>query len=231
MDQPGAAPPPGCPPGLQPLLSMDHLMVCQKTEMLEVFSGFEGANKYEVKTGKEGQVMFYAKEDNDCCTRMVCGNSRPFEMNIMNTQGQEVMRLDRPLRCSSCWYPCCLQKVEVQSPPGTVIGTVEQEWSICDIKLAIKNEGGDTVLMLKKSTCCICDSNCCQDVDFPILTMDDNPQEVGKISKQWTGVMKEAFTDADNFGVNFPVDLDVKIKATLMAAVFLIDFMYFEKDD
>ena len=83
---------------------MDHLMVCQKTEMLEVFSGavdtdvltrgdsivacsgFEGANKYEVKTGKEGQVMFYAKEDNDCCTRMVCGNSRPFEMNIMNTQ-------------------------------------------------------------------------------------------------------------------------------------------------
>jgi len=55
--------------------------------------------------------------------------------------------------------------------------------------------------------------------------------EVGKISKQWTGVMKEAFTDADNFGVNFPVDLDVKIKATLMAAVFLIDFMYFEKDD
>ena len=49
-------------------------------------SGFEGANKYEVKTGKEGQVMFYAKEDNDCCTRMVCGNSRPFEMNIMNTQ-------------------------------------------------------------------------------------------------------------------------------------------------
>ena len=46
------------------------------------------------------------------------------------------------------------------------------------LRLAIKNEGGDTVLMLKKSTCCICDSNCCQDVDFPILTMDDNPQEV-----------------------------------------------------
>ena len=25
--------------------------------------------------------------------------------------------------------------------------------------------------------------------------------------------MKEAFTDADNFGVNFPVDLDVKVKS------------------
>ena len=55
------------------------------------------------------------------------------------------------------------------------------------------------------------------------------------------------FTDADNFGINFPLDLDVKVcvkihlttylvyekdefqvKATLLGALFLIDFMYFE---
>jgi hypothetical protein len=43
--------------------------------------------------------------------------------------------------------------------------------------------------------------------------------------------VKEAFTDADNFGVgvSFPLDLDVKVKATLLGAVFLIDFMFFEK--
>lgn len=33
---------------------------------------------------------------------------------------------------------------------------------------------------------------------------------------------KEVFTDADNFGVVFPVDLDVKAKATALGAVFLI---------
>ena len=57
----------------------------------------------------------------------------------------------------------------------------------------------------------------------------DSNQQVGKISKQWTGLVKEAFTDADNFGVSSPLDLDVKIKATLLGAVFLIDFMFFEK--
>ena len=36
--------------------------------------------------------------------------------------------------------------------------------------------------------------------------------QVGKISKQWSGFGKEAFTDADNFGINFPLDLDVKVK-------------------
>ena len=35
--------------------------------------------------------------------------------------------------------------------------------------------------------------------------------KVGMISKQWTGLIKEAFTDADNFGISFPLDLDVKV--------------------
>jgi len=30
------------------------------------------------------------------------------------------------------------------------------------------------------------------------------------------------FTDADNFAVLFPVDLDVRMKATLLGAVFMI---------
>ena len=47
-------------------------------------------------------------------------------------------------------------------------------------------------------------------------------QEVGKISKQWTGLVKELYTDVDNFGVSFPMDMDVKMKATLMGAVFLL---------
>lgn len=47
-------------------------------------------------------------------------------------------------------------------------------------------------------------------------------EEVGKISKKWGGILKEVFTDADSFGITFPVDLDVKIKAVLMAAAILI---------
>ena len=52
---------------------------------------------------------------------------------------------------------------------------------------------------------------------------------VGKISKQWFGFLKEAFTDADIFGINFPVDLDARMKAVLLGACMLIDFNFFEK--
>lgn len=57
----------------------------------------------------------------------------------------------------------------------------------------------------------------------------DGQNQVGRISKQWTGLVKEAFTDADNFGITFPMDLDVKMKAVVLGACFLIDFMFFEQ--
>lgn len=50
----------------------------------------------------------------------------------------------------------------------------------------------------------------------------DGSTQVGKISKQWSGFLREAFTDSDLFGVSFPMDLDVRMKATLLGAVFLI---------
>lgn len=57
----------------------------------------------------------------------------------------------------------------------------------------------------------------------------DEESVVGKISKQWSGFVREAFTDADNFGVQFPLDLDVKMKAVMLGACFLIDFTFFER--
>lgn len=54
---------------------------------------------------------------------------------------------------------------------------------------------------------------------------------MGKISKKWSGLAREYFTDADNFGISFPMDLDVKMKAVMLGACFLIDFMFFEKSN
>ena len=65
--------------------------------------------------------------DTDCCTRQCCGPSRPFDMKILDNHQREVIHLTRPLRCSSCFFPCCLQEIEVQSPPGTVLGYCAQE--------------------------------------------------------------------------------------------------------
>lgn len=45
---------------------------------------------------------------------------------------------------------------------------------------------------------------------------------IGKISKQLPGFMRELVINADKFGIQFPFDLDVKIKALMLGAGFLI---------
>ena len=54
-------------------------------------------------------------------------------------------------------------------------------------------------------------------------------REVGKITKKWSGLLKEAFTKADNFGITFPTGVDLIRKSLLLGAVFLIDFVHFER--
>lgn len=50
----------------------------------------------------------------------------------------------------------------------------------------------------------------------------DKSAVVGKISKQWSGFARELFTDSDYFGISFPLDLDVRMKAVMIGACFLI---------
>ncbi|XP_070539282.1 phospholipid scramblase 2-like [Ptychodera flava] len=216
--------PANCPPGLEYLTQIDQLLVHQQVELLEAFTGFETNNKYGIKNSM-GQRIYFAAEDTDCCTRQCCGSARPFEMKILDNSQREVIHLSRPLRCSSCWYPCCLQELEVQSPPGTVVGYVKQAWSIILPKFYIQNANRETQLMIEGP---FCTWNICGDVEFQVLS-NDGATQVGKISKQWSGLAKEMFTDADNFGITFPMDLDVNIKAVMLGACFLIDFMFFEK--
>ncbi|EFX80807.1 hypothetical protein DAPPUDRAFT_211709 [Daphnia pulex] len=212
-----------CPPGLEYLTQVDQILVHQMVEILEMFTGFETNNKYVVKNSV-GQKIFFAAEDSGCCERYWCNNLRSFEMNILDNFGNEVIHIHRPLACQSCLYPCCLQKMEVSAPPGNVIGTIEQEWSIFP-RFKVKDVSGNVVLKIEGPFFpCSC---CGTDVNFEIFS-SDGEQKVGKISKQWAGILREMVTDADVFGINFPMDLDVKMKAVLLSACFLIDFMYFE---
>ncbi|XP_049484648.1 phospholipid scramblase 1-like [Panthera uncia] len=221
---PAPPPPSGCPPGLEYLSQIDQILVHQQIELLEVITGFETNNKYEIKNSF-GQKIYFAVEDTDCCTRNCCGASRPFTMRIIDNMGQEVITLERPLRCDSCCCPCCLQEIEVHAPPGVPVGYVTQTWHPCLPRFTIQNERREDVLKII-GPCVVC--SCCADVDFEIKSLDEETI-VGKISKQWTGFVREAFTDADNFGIQFPLDLDVKMKAVMLGACFLIDFMFFER--
>ncbi|XP_050348171.1 phospholipid scramblase 1 isoform X2 [Nymphalis io] len=213
-----------CPPGLEQLGMIDQLLVHQKVELLEAFVGFETNNKYTIKNNL-GQKVYHAVEDNDCCTRNCCGPLRPFHLKIMDNMSNEVIHLHRPLACDTCLCPLFMQNLQVSSPPGTHIGSVEQVWSLLKPSFTIRNELGEIVMRIKGPYCTF---SICGDVEFHVYNKHAD-RKIGKIRKSWSGLAREAFTDSDYFGITFPMDLDIKMKAVLLGACFLIDYMYFEK--
>ncbi|XP_045395369.1 phospholipid scramblase 1-like [Lemur catta] len=212
-----------CPLGLEYLSQLDLILIHQQIELTEVLFGFESNNTYEIKN-KFGQRIYIAAEDTNFCNRNCCGPNRPFTLNILDNMCREVITLERPLRCSSCYCPCCLQEIEIQAPPGVPVGYVTQIWHPYLPKFAVQNEKREDVLKIT-GPCFVC--TCAGDIDFKIKSLDEQIV-VGQISKKWTGIFREAFTDADNFAIQFPRDLDIKMKAVMLGACFLVDYMFFE---
>uniref|UniRef100_A0A8C3NYE5 Phospholipid scramblase n=1 Tax=Cyanoderma ruficeps TaxID=181631 RepID=A0A8C3NYE5_9PASS len=179
--------------------------------------------KYEIKNPL-GQRVYFAVEENGCFDRKLCSPLRAFTIRIADNAGREVIRVIRPLRCNSCCFPCFLQELEVQSPPGTIAGYVVQNWDPFLPKFTIQNQSKEDVLKII-GPCATC--GCFEDVDFEVKALNEMTT-IGKISKYWSGFVNNVFTNTANFGIQVPVDLDVRIKAVMIGACFLIDLMFFE---
>ena len=230
---------PGCPPGLEYLTHLDQILVHQQVELFEAMTGIDMNNKYAVKN-TVGQQCYFAYEETGLGMRMCCGSERGFKFHVVDNAGQEVMRITREFKCCAgcCWCAgkdCGAWVVQVEAPVGNVVGTIRQTCSYWYTKMDIQDERGQTQLKILQGPCCICPGPCCTcDFNFDVLPAAGgavgNPA-IGAVTKQYSGFTKECFTNATNFAITFPKDLDVKMKATLLGACILLDFMFFEQND
>ncbi|KAK1346487.1 hypothetical protein QTO34_000343 [Cnephaeus nilssonii] len=107
------------------------------------------------------------------------------------------------------------REVEVHLPPGTTIAYVLQTWHPFLPKLSIEDADRHMILRVV-GPCWTC--GCSTDTNFEVKTPDDVCGGVGRL-------LQEALTDADDFGLQFPLGLDLRVKAVLLGATFLIDYI------
>ena len=103
------------------------------------------------------------------------------------------MSITRPFRfsnvCTPCILPinfCCLQDLTVTAANGQVLGHVVQRWSLCAPRFDVRDASGATVLEIR-GPICICQ---CAVVNFEVYAPGSS-QPIGRISKQWGGLVKE----------------------------------------
>jgi len=195
---------------VEKLNSTSGLVIAQKKEWTEILSGFETKNKYEV-LDTEGQSLYAAFEvSGSFIARTFLRSLRPFEIQILDFDQEVICQLKRPFR----FY---FHQLEIFDRDQRLLGRIDRQFSILRRRYIVYDGNGQELFELFG----------------PILhpwtfNIRQNGVEVGKITKKWSGLLKEAYTDADNFGVSYPPGLGIRAKALLLAAVLLIDFVHFE---
>ncbi|KAK7087609.1 phospholipid scramblase 1-like [Littorina saxatilis] len=229
---PPVDPQPNCSPGMEYLTQLDQLLIQQETHLLEILAGWECKNKFKVLNSL-GQQVYYAFEESSICQRMCCAQARGFVYHITDNMQQEIFRVRRDFKCCTGVFCCpgegCYYYATVEDRNGQILGHVSNLTFCCTPLFGIFDESKNLIAEIR-GPCCPCQMVCCtNDVDFPVIDTKDQSQ-IGTISKQWPGLLKEMFTDSDNFRVSFPINMDVKKKALMFGAIFIIDMMLYERN-
>lgn len=201
---------------VEKLSSISSLVVSQQKEWTEILTSFETKNKYAI-FDESGQRLYWAAEEAGfflaLLLRWFLKALRPFTMAVLSEDGQVVLRVTRPFRFF-------FHRAEVVDAQGQSLGMIKRRFSIIRRIYSVLDPSGEEVFQLFG----------------PLLRpwtfqIRQDGTEYGKITKRWSGLLKEGFTDADTFGVMFPPEWDVRLKALFLGAVFLIDFVHFENRD
>lgn len=191
----------------------DSLVIRQRKELTEVFTSMETRNRYEIDM-PDGRTIMYAQEQGqgagDFLRRNFLNTSRPFHIELSDERGQTTMHLHRPWR----WF---FSRLDVLDGNGAPLGSIQQRFAMFSKCFSVLDPSGAEIAQLHGPML--------RPWTFRVLV---GGQEVGKITKQWSGLLREAFTDADTFGVQYGPGMNPQLRALALAATFLIDFLYFE---
>lgn len=196
-----------------------RLTVRQRKRWSEILLAWDAKNTYQVYDD-QGRPALNVQEQGsgllNALKRLVLAAMRPFTTHVDELATQRTaLVLTKPWR----WI---FHRLEVSTFSGDYLGAVQRRWSWVRRCYDIEGPNGAIVARLFG----------------PILRpwtfeiqLPSSPAEVGTIQKKWSGLGKEMFTQADNFGIDFGQVTDPALRTLLFSAVVLIDVVHFERSN
>ena len=190
----------------------EELIVRQVVEGLEAITGFETRNRYEVLT-PDGQQVMFAYEESGGLSRFFLSSHRPLDIHVVDTDGNPILTASRDF----FWF---LSHLNMSDESGRHVGALNRQFGFKRrFILTDRNDqplGEITGSMFRPYTFFVNDLG--------------SGEEIGRVTKQWSGFGREAFTDADTFQVLFnDPDRSEEFRFLLLTAAFAIDLDFFEK--
>jgi len=190
-----------------------ELMIVQRRELAELF-GIETRNKYSLEAG--GAPFGFAAEQGKgglaFLARFFVGHWRTFEIHFFDNARQLVLRAVHPFRF-------LFQRLEVSDANGRPLGAIQQRFSRISKRFDV-TDPSDRLLL---------------SVSSPFwrpwtFAFERDGRALARVEKKWSGMLQEAFTDADRFRVAFESpELSLDERALVLAAGIFVDLQYFER--
>ncbi len=199
---------------LNTLQNVQKLFVKQTFELAEIFN-FETRNKYRICDELGRDIAFAAEQQKGMLGflfRQFLGHWRTFEIHFYDNNRQEFMIARHPFR----WF---FQKIELYEMNGRQIGSIERRFSILTKRFKVQDTLERVLLEVASPLWRIW--------TFPFTR---NGRELARVTKKWTGIGYEMFTDKDTFLVEFDdPSLTQDERALILAAAIYVDLLFFER--
>ncbi|EPQ30584.1 uncharacterized protein PFL1_02108 [Pseudozyma flocculosa PF-1] len=210
--------------GASRLLGQSALVVTREIEMMNIFLGYEQANRYSIVSPTGEQVGFLTEEETGflggAMKRQLLRTHRPFRATVMNAEGRPVLMIKRPLtyiNSKTSVYAVRPDYPIGSGPPGdddlALIGEVQQRWHVYRRRYelflrrppsddgddaAVRSSGGDGDDHFEQFA----------QIDaglwsWSFLMQDADERLVGAIDRNFRGFAREIFTDTGAYVVRF----------------------------
>jgi uncharacterized protein YxjI len=184
--------------------------VSQKKEWLEILTDFERRNRFTIDfDGRDGVLL--AAEEGSRWQRFFLGSMRPYTLVIQTREKRPVLRMHAPFRFIH-------REITVTEANGKALGTVRKRFTFPHTRYDVFDPHGRAIFEIARGF-----------VKVWTFTIRRDGQDVAVITKRWSGLGREMFTDADRFQLQFPEITDPTERKILLGALFLLDFTHFEE--
>ncbi|CAM4609939.1 phospholipid scramblase 2-like [Caretta caretta] len=208
------------PFGLQVLAGVSQLCITARADP-RGFAGDPGRT-YVVGTTQAKELLVASEETSRLCLHL-CGPARSCCIHLQDPQGQEILWLQRPFGGGASCLGCCQREMRVFTAGDQLVGSVRQRWGILAHLWDLRDPHGVATMRIRGSCAA---SRCSSNQEFQVTSCAGSPLAV--IWKRWPGFNEDRNMDHEFFGVDISAKLGAEDTALLLAAAFLLNFMFFE---
>ncbi|KAI8084487.1 Scramblase-domain-containing protein [Halteromyces radiatus] len=219
-----------------PVLSQPALVVGRELEMMNIFLGYEQANKYKIMDPNGQHVGYIAEEEGfaKSLSRQFLRTHRRLNATVLDAQGNVIFKIIRPFS----WIN---SRIFIYTSDDTLIGEVQQRWHLLRRKYDLFI--GYSIRCLYIYMCSFFFFNIRNTqfatIDTPFLgwdfdLRDEQGTAIANVSRNFVGFAREIFTDSGQYVLRMDAmegshGLTLDQRSVMLACAISIDFDYFSR--